>query len=93
MLVIISGVKFQRTVSKFTKRIRKLLSCVHDLHKYEIRNSRRSREVTAKKCTRKRDARAKFLFCQSKPIAFLPFLLRRRCLSSPIQLYGRRDVM
>ena len=27
----------------------------------------------AKKCTKKRDARAKLLFCQSKPIAFLPF--------------------
>ena len=31
--------------------------------------------MTAKKCTKKRDARAKLLFCQSKPIAFLPFLL------------------
>ena len=31
--------------------------------------------VTAKKCTKKRDARAKLLFCQSKPIAFLPFSL------------------
>ena len=30
--------------------------------------------MTAKKCTKKRDARAK-LFCQSKLIAFLPFLL------------------
>ena len=29
--------------------------------------------MTAKKCTKKRDARAKLLFCQSKPIAFLPF--------------------
>ena len=28
--------------------------------------------MTAKKCTKKRDARAK-LFCQSKLIAFLPF--------------------
>ena len=37
MLVIISGVAFQRTLSKFTKRKRKSLSCVHDLHKYEIR--------------------------------------------------------
>ena len=27
----------------------------------------------AKKCTKKRDARAKLLFCQSKPIAFLLF--------------------
>ena len=28
-------------------------------------SSRRSRAVTAKKCTKKRDARAELLFCQS----------------------------
>ena len=28
-----------------------------------------------KKCTKKRDARAKLFFCQSKAIAFLPFSL------------------
>ena len=37
--------------------------------------ARRSRAETAKKCTKKRDARAKLLFYQSKPIAFLPFSL------------------
>ena len=31
--------------------------------------------MTAKKCTTKHDARAKLLFCQSKPIAFLPLSL------------------
>ena len=31
--------------------------------------------MTAKQCTKKRDASAKLLFCQSKPIAFLPFSL------------------
>ena len=31
--------------------------------------------MTAKKRTKKRDACAKLLFCQSKPIAFLPFSL------------------
>ena len=31
--------------------------------------------TTAKKCTDKRNARAKLLFCQPKPIAFWPFLL------------------
>ena len=31
--------------------------------------------MTAKKCRKKRDARAKLLFCQSKPIAFLAFSL------------------
>ena len=35
--------------------------------------SRRNRAVAAKKCTKKRDARAAELFFQSKPIAFLPF--------------------
>ena len=33
------------------------------------------RATTAKKCTDKRNARAKLLFCQPKPIAFLPFSL------------------
>ena len=33
-----------------------------------------SRATTAKKCTKKRDARAKLLFCCYKPIAFFPFL-------------------
>ena len=31
--------------------------------------------TTAKKCTKKRAARAKLLFCQSKPIGFIPFSL------------------
>ena len=37
----------------------------------------------AKKCTKKRDARAKFLFCYYKPIAFCRSRCRRRrrCLS------------
>ena len=43
--------------------------------------SRRGRAVTAKKCTKKRDARAKLLFCRSKPIAFLLF-----SLTSPLSL-------
>ena len=37
--------------------------------------SRCRRATTAKKCTKMRDARAKLLFCQSKPINFLPSLL------------------
>ena len=54
----------------------KLLSCVLVLDKtrnYAV--SRRSRATKAKKCTKKRDARAKLFFRQSKPILFLPFLL------------------
>ena len=43
-----------------------MLSCVHVLHKtWNKLSSRRSRAVTAKKCTKKRDARAELLFCQS----------------------------
>ena len=38
----------------------------------------------AEKCAKKRDSRAELLFCQSKPIAFLPFLL-----TSPLLLYYR----
>ena len=37
--------------------------------------SRLSRALTAKKCTKKRDA--KFLLCQSKPFDFFPLLLRK----------------
>ena len=44
---------------------------------------KRVREIvtTAKKCTKKRDARAKLFYRQSKPIAFLLFA-RRRCRNS-----------
>ena len=38
-------------------------------------DKRRECKVQAKKCTKKRDARAKLLFCKDKPIAFLPFSL------------------
>ena len=37
----------------------------------------------AKKCTKKRDARAKLLFCQSKPIAFLLFSVAVAKLPTP----------
>ena len=49
MLAIYSEVEFQRTVYKFRKRKRKSLSGVPVLH--ETEDSRRSRAVTAKKCT------------------------------------------
>ena len=44
---------------------------------------KRVREIaaTAKECTKKRDARAKLFYCQSKPIAFLLYA-RRRCRNS-----------
>ena len=74
-----------KRLSKFGKRKRKSLSCVPVLDKtWNEALSRCSRATTAKKCTKKHDARAKLLFCQSKPLAFLPFSLPslRRCLSS-----------
>ena len=44
--------------------------------KREVRALSRSRRVaTAKKCTKKRDARTKSLFCQSKPIAFYKMVI------------------
>ena len=46
---------------------------------------------------KKRDARAKLLFCQSKPIAFLPFLLPSPSsspkLSSYVQQKSLSDVV
>ena len=39
--------------------------------------------MTTKKCTKKRNARAKLLFCQSKPIAFLPLLLPSSLVKLP----------
>ena len=74
MLAHFSGVEFLKAVSNFRKRKRKSLSCVHVLDKAWNKSfSRCTRAATAKKWTEKRDARAKLLFCQSKPIVFLPF--------------------
>ena len=46
--------------------------------------SRRSRVVTAKKCTKQRDTRAKLLFCPLNPLLFCRSCCRRRrcCLTS-----------
>ena len=52
-------------------RNRKSSSCVHVLHEtWNKAFSRHTRAVTAKKCSKKREARAE-LFCQSKPTVFL----------------------
>ena len=60
----------------FRRRKRQLLSYVPARDKTSNWVlSRRSRATKAKKCTKKRDARAKLLFGQSRPIAFLPFSL------------------
>ena len=77
MLAKFSGVESGRIVSKFRKRKRKF--CVVFIYSIkrarEIRSFRspsfdglpevscRSRATTAKKCTKKPDARAKILFC------------------------------
>ena len=75
MLATFSRDESERTVSKFRKRKRKFLCCVHPVHKAGARNvSCYRRAMTATKCTKKRDARAKLLPCQSKPVVFLPFL-------------------
>ena len=44
--------------------------------------------MIAKKCTKRRDARVKLFFCQSKPIsiAFLPFMLPLLSSSSFLKL-------
>ena len=47
-------------------------------------STRRSRATTAKKCTKKHDARAKLLFCQSKTFDFLTLSLTS--LSSLLKL-------
>ena len=61
-------------LSKVRKIKRKSLCCALVLHKtWKWAFSRRSRAMTVKKCTKKRDARAKLLFYRSKPVAFLPF--------------------
>ena len=77
------GVEFWRTVPKFKKRKRKLLSCVPVLNKtWNYALSRRSRATTAKKCTKKRDARAELLFSLSKPFSFCRSRCRHRRRSS-----------
>ena len=61
---------------KVQEKKTKSSSCVHVLPKTcNYAFSPRSRALTAKKYTKKRDARAEFLFCQSKRIAFFSVLL------------------
>ena len=69
MLPISSGDKFLKTASKIRKRKTNSLSCVHfftfptkGIFAWAF-SRRRSRAATAKKCTKKRDARAESFFC------------------------------
>ena len=65
--------EFQKSVSKLRKRKREfVVLCSRPPQNVK---SRRICAVTAKKCTKRRDALAELLFCQSKPLAFLSFSL------------------
>ena len=78
MMAKFSGVESERTVSKFRKRKRKFLRCARLLRKagaWNLEVSRRSRATTAKKRTKKRDARTQLLLCWYKTIAFFQFSL------------------
>ena len=71
--------EFLRTITvQLTKK--KILSLVSVFHKtWNLAFSRRCRAVTAKKCRKRCDARAKLICIFKKPIAFLMFSLP--CLS------------
>ena len=92
MLAKFSGVKSEKTVSKFRKRKRQFLRCARLLRKAGAWNrevSRRSRATTAKRRTKQRDARAQLLFCWYKPMAFFHFSLPSLAslLKLPIQKF------
>ena len=75
-------VYFLGTALKFRKRKKLSSSLVNVLHKtWNWAFLRRSNAGTVKKCTKKRDARAKF-FNFAKPVAFLAFSLPSPSLSS-----------
>ena len=81
-------VEFLRTISKFRNREEISSSLVYFLCKTF---SRGSRAVTAKKCTKKPDARVKIFVLVIKPIAFLttslPWPLPSSDLKVPILIY------
>ena len=73
------GVDFLRTTLKFRERKRDSSSLVCVVHKTcNEAFSRRSRARKVKKCTKKRDARAKLLFCTVNLLLFWRPLCRRR---------------
>ena len=84
----IPGVEFLETAPKFRKRKKNSSSCVYVLHKTS-KFSRPSRAVTAKKCIKKCNARAKLFFFGYLILSMLLFLtfslpssLLKRSLSS-----------
>ena len=87
MMAKFSGVKSERTVSKFRKRKRNFSCCARLLRKagaWNLAVSCRSRATTAKKRTKKHDARTQLLLCWYKPIAYL--LLSLPSLASLLKL-------
>ena len=73
MLAIFSGIEFLKTVSRIRKRKRKSVHAFHKTWNYAC--SRRSRAVTAEKCSKKRDAVQSCCFANLNLLLFLPFLL------------------
>ena len=80
MLAKLSGVEFERTSSKFRKKEKEnpffvvFTQCIkraREVRKFHV-SVLQGRLRNAQK---KRDARAKLLFCHSKPIVFLPLSL------------------
>ena len=79
---VIFCVKSERTLSNYRVR-KKLYFCVvfsdstnraREIRKFHVAVG----QQRSTKCTKKRDARAKLFFCQSKPIAFLLFAVAPR---------------
>ena len=89
------GVEFLETAPKFSKRKKNSSSCVYVLHKTSHQEiSRPSRAVTAKKCTKKCNARAELLFwLLSLLFLFLTFSLPSpsSLLKLPIETRGREE--
>ena len=75
MLANFSGVKSERTISKFRKRERKLLCSFKPEHENRTSVSCRGHAMTAKKCTENCDAHAKLLNCLYKSVPFFAVLV------------------
>ena len=75
--------EFQGTIAKLKQRNKISSLLVYVLHKPQnLAFSRRSHAKTGKKCTKKRDARAKLLFCSLNQLIFFMFTLP----SAPLDL-------
>ena len=64
-----SGAEFVSTISKFMKRMNFVIACLRPSQNMKLHiftGSRAVVQLTAKKCTKKCDARAKLLFCLVK---------------------------